>query len=143
MIVRPEAAREVGSLPEDLFMYGEDLVWCWRMRRAGWGIGVCAGTTFVHETASSAQATFGEVDTQRRIAAGIDAACRSIYGPRKARLLAALTALSLLAESVAPVRDPAERARARSDARVWTQLAGCQELPLRERAPEKTMKGAV
>jgi GT2 family glycosyltransferase len=135
MIVRPEAAREVGWLPDDLFMYGEDLVWCWRMRRAGWGIGVCAGTTFVHETGSSVRTTFGEGETQRRIAHGIDAACRSIYGPRKARLLAALTALSLLAESAAPGRDPVERARTRSAARVWAQLARSQQLPVGERAP--------
>jgi N-acetylglucosaminyl-diphospho-decaprenol L-rhamnosyltransferase len=123
MIVRPQAAREVGPLREDLFMYGEDLEWCWRMRRAGWRIGVCSGTTFVHQTGSSARATFGEPETQRRIAAGIDGACRSIYGPGKARLLAALIALSLLADSAAPGRDPAQRARARSAARIWRQLA--------------------
>jgi GT2 family glycosyltransferase len=143
MIVRPEAAREVGALPEELFMYGEDLAWCWRMRRAGWGIGVCAATTFVHETGSSVRATFGEGQAQRRIAFGIDAACRSIYGPRQARLLAALTALSLLVESAAPGRDPDERARARSAARVWTQLTASQQPPGGERAPENAMKGAV
>jgi N-acetylglucosaminyl-diphospho-decaprenol L-rhamnosyltransferase len=123
MIVRPRAASEVGPLREDLFMYGEDLEWCWRMRRAGWRIGVCAGTTFVHQTGSSARATFGERETERRIAAGIDAACRLIYGPDKARLLATLTALALLAESAAPGRDPDQQERARSAARTWRQLA--------------------
>ena len=42
MIVRPEAARQVELLREDLFMYGEDIEWCWRLRRAGWRIGVCS-----------------------------------------------------------------------------------------------------
>ena len=49
MIVRPSAARHVGPLREDLFLYGEDLSGCRRMARAGWGIGVCASTTFVHQ----------------------------------------------------------------------------------------------
>lgn len=123
MIVKPEAVKEVGPLREDLFIYGEDLEWCWRMRRAGWRIGVCAATTFVHDTSSSARATFGESGTERRIAAGIDDACRWIYGPRRARSLATLTALSLLAESAAPGRDPAQRAHARSAARIWRDLA--------------------
>jgi GT2 family glycosyltransferase len=123
IIVRPRALREVGPLREDLFMYGEDLEWCWRMRRAGWRIGVCSATTFIHDASSSAHRTFGEAETERRIAAGIDAACRRIYGMPKARLLAALTALALLAESKAPRRAPTQRARARTVARIWWQLA--------------------
>ena len=59
MIVRPSAVRDVGNLREDLFIYGEDLEWCWRMRRAGWRVGVCSTATFVHDTSSSARATFG------------------------------------------------------------------------------------
>jgi GT2 family glycosyltransferase len=127
MILRPRAVREAGSLREDLFMYGEDLEWCWRMRRAGWRIGVCSATTFVHDAKSSAHRTFGEGQTERRIAAGIDAACHSIYGRRKARMLAALTALSLVAESAAPVRAPADRARTRGVARIWWRLARCKQ----------------
>ncbi len=82
MIVRPAAVSEVGPMREELFMYGEDLEWCWRMRRAGWGIGVCSSTTFVHDTSSSARLTFGEDYVQRRIAEGTDAACRLMYGAR-------------------------------------------------------------
>jgi GT2 family glycosyltransferase len=123
MIVRPAAVSEVGALREDLFMYGEDLEWCWRMRRAGWSVGVCSATTFVHDASSSAHGTYGEAETERRIAAGIDAACRSIYGSRRARVLAALTALSLAVESAAPSRTPAQRVRARRSAGVWGKLA--------------------
>jgi GT2 family glycosyltransferase len=123
MVVRPAAVRQVGLLREDLFMYGEDLEWCWRMRRAGWRVGVCSATTFVHDTSSSAHKTFGECETERRIAAGIDAACRSMYGSRRAQALAALTALSLLVESTAPRRSSAQRLRARRLARMWDQLA--------------------
>jgi GT2 family glycosyltransferase len=123
VIVRPEAARAAGQLREDLFMYGEDLEWCWRMRRAGWQIGVCASTTFTHETSSSARRSFGEDERERRIAAGIDAACRLMYGPAHARLLAALTVIAFEAESRAPRRDEDQRDRARAAARTWRALA--------------------
>lgn len=123
MIVRPAAARQVGPLREDLFLYGEDLEWCRRMARAGWGIGVCASTTFVHDGSSSAHVSFGEDGTERRIASGIDAAQRMIYGPRRARALAGLTATSLWVESRAPGRQPKQRLRARRAARAWRALA--------------------
>lgn len=40
LIVRAEAARQVGFYDAALFpgLYGEDLEWCWRMRRAGWQV---------------------------------------------------------------------------------------------------------
>ena len=123
MIVRPAAARQVGPLREDLFLYGEDLEWCQRMARAGWGIGVCASATFVHDESSSARVSFGEDGTERRIASGIDAAHRLIYGPRRARALAGLTATSLWLDSRAPGREPKQRLQARRAARAWRSLA--------------------
>jgi GT2 family glycosyltransferase len=123
MIVRPQAARDVGGLCEDLFMYGEDLEWCWRMRRAGWRIGVCTAATFRHRTSSSARATFGEAEKERRIAAGINAACRLMYGTTHARALAAVTAASLTVEAYSPRRASAHRQRARNAAHLWRELA--------------------
>jgi N-acetylglucosaminyl-diphospho-decaprenol L-rhamnosyltransferase len=123
MIVRAAAASEVGPLREELFMYGEDVEWCWRMRRAGWRIGVCASTTFVHETSSSARRTFGEADVQRRIAAGLDAACRLMYGPTHARVLAALNAVAYALDAAVPGKPPAEREQARASALVWRRIA--------------------
>ena len=100
MIVRPAAARQVGPLREDLFLYGEDLEWCARLARGGWRIGVCASTTFVHDTSSSARPSFGEEETATRIAAGIDGAQRVLCGSSRARTLATLTAVSHGLESV-------------------------------------------
>ena len=119
MIVRPAAAREVGPLREDLFLYGEDLEWCGRIARGGWRIGVCASTAFVHDTSSSAHLSFGEEETARRIAAGIDGAQRILCGSRRARTLAALTAASHGLDSCAPGRTPEQRRRARRAARAW------------------------
>ena len=123
MIVRPEAAQRVGLLREDLFMYGEDIEWCWRLRRAGWRIGVCSAARFVHRGGSSARRSWGEHEHDRRIAAGVDEACRSMYGPAHARALAALTGLALRLDSYGPAREPARRVRARDGARIWAQLA--------------------
>jgi len=123
IIVRPAAASAVGPMREELFMYGEDVEWCWRMRRAGWRIGVCSSTTFIHETSSSALRTFGDEDVKRRIAEGMDAACRLMYGPRYARLLAGLTALSFAVDARVPGKSSTERKRARAAARRWRRLA--------------------
>ncbi len=38
MIVRASAIDEVGLLDEQFFMYGEDLDWCYRIKKAGWKI---------------------------------------------------------------------------------------------------------
>jgi GT2 family glycosyltransferase len=123
MIVRPAAAEAVGPLREELFMYGEDLEWCWRMRRAGWRVGVCSSTTFVHATSSSARRTFGADDLDRRIAEGMDAACRLMYGATHARVLAALTAVMFALDARLPSNPPAQRDRARAAARIWRRLA--------------------
>jgi GT2 family glycosyltransferase len=123
MIVRPAAARAIGPLREELFMYGEDLEWCWRMRRAGWRVGVCSSTTFVHDRSSSALRTFGQEDVERRIAEGTDAACRLMYGGTHARVLAALTAVVFALDAWLPRKPPAQRARARMAAQIWRRLA--------------------
>jgi hypothetical protein len=38
MLVRRRTLAEVGLLDEHYFMYGEEIDWCWRMRRANWAI---------------------------------------------------------------------------------------------------------
>jgi len=123
MIVRPAAVSAVGPLREELFMYGEDLEWCWRMRRAGWRVGVCSSTTFVHDTSSSARLTYSQDDIERRIAEGMDSACRLMYGPRYARALAALNGLAFALDAWAPGKSSAERDQARAAARMWRRLA--------------------
>ena len=42
LLVRRQAVDSAGLLDERFFLYGEDIEWCWRMRRAGWSIGVCS-----------------------------------------------------------------------------------------------------
>jgi len=37
-LVRSKAIEEVGLLDENFFLYGEEIEWCYRMRKAGWQI---------------------------------------------------------------------------------------------------------
>lgn len=38
LLLRRSAVEEIGGFDESLFMYAEDLEWCWRARRHGWDI---------------------------------------------------------------------------------------------------------
>jgi len=48
MLVRAEAIRQVGLLDEDFFLYGEDLDWAYRIRKAGWKIYYNPQVTVLH-----------------------------------------------------------------------------------------------
>lgn len=45
---RRQAIDQVGMLDENIFMYGEELEWCIRFKRAGWKIGYTPITKIVH-----------------------------------------------------------------------------------------------
>jgi GT2 family glycosyltransferase len=38
MMVRKKVVDQVGLLDEDIFMHGEDIDWCWRIKQGGWQI---------------------------------------------------------------------------------------------------------
>ena len=48
MLVRREALAQVGLLDEGYWMYGEDLDWCTRMRKAGWEVRYNGAVTTLH-----------------------------------------------------------------------------------------------
>ncbi len=48
MLVRAEAIRQVGLLDESFFLYGEDLDWAYRIRKAGWKIYYNPRVTVLH-----------------------------------------------------------------------------------------------
>jgi hypothetical protein len=47
MMVRSTAIQEVGLLDEDIFMFGEDIDWCWRIKQAKWKV-LYTPTAIVH-----------------------------------------------------------------------------------------------
>lgn len=62
MLVRREAMREVGLLDERFFMYGEDLDWALRIKRAGWRITYNPISTVLHlKRASSGRHRSGSI----------------------------------------------------------------------------------
>jgi GT2 family glycosyltransferase len=105
LIARTDAVREVGLLNETLFMYGEDREWCWRMRRAGWQIGVCEAVTFVHAGGTSAESTWGSDERVKREVEGHLRATRQMRGGLWTRMFAALVGATLRLESLDPRRD--------------------------------------
>ena len=48
MIIRREAIQQVGLLDETFWMYGEDLDWAYRMKRAGWKVFYNPEVTVLH-----------------------------------------------------------------------------------------------
>jgi GT2 family glycosyltransferase len=48
MLARADVARQVRGLPEDVFMYHEDLAFCLRVRQAGWRIRYRGDVSTVH-----------------------------------------------------------------------------------------------
>lgn len=54
MMVRRKAIEHVGLLDEAIFMFGEDIDWCWRFKQAGWTVNYLpAAVVFHHHGASS------------------------------------------------------------------------------------------
>ena len=48
MLVRAEALKQVGLLDESFFMYGEDLDWAYRIKKAGWKVYYNPEVTVLH-----------------------------------------------------------------------------------------------
>ena len=55
-VVRGSALEEVGLLDEQFFMYGEDLDWCYRFRKANWRLVFFAGAKAIHYGGASSAA---------------------------------------------------------------------------------------
>ena len=48
MALRREVYEQVGGLDEEYFMYGEDLDWCFKIKRAGWKVYYVSETRIIH-----------------------------------------------------------------------------------------------
>lgn len=55
MMVRKTAIDEIGLLDEDIFMYGEEIDWCWRLKQAGWTVNYFPGSTVYHYHGASSR----------------------------------------------------------------------------------------
>ena len=128
MIVRREVVKMVGLLSESLPMYGEDTEWCWRIRKAGWRIGVCSALRFRHDEGESAIRTWGETDRRGRMWRGIYASCARMRGSAYCRMLMVANAVAFAIETLHPWRTPEQRAQSRKHLHAHATL-------LRRRSP--------
>lgn len=55
MMVRREAIERIGLLDEDIFMFGEDIDWCWRIKQAGWKVMYVPGAAVYHYHGASSR----------------------------------------------------------------------------------------
>ncbi len=61
LLVRREAAKQVGLLDPAIFMFYEDLEWCLRIRKGGWKVFYHAFSRVVHLGGQSTRQNFGEM----------------------------------------------------------------------------------
>lgn len=113
LIARREAVEDAGLLSENVLFYGEDSEWCWRIRRAGWRIGVCSRVTFLHDEGQSTARTWNEEERSRRMLQGVYDASRLMRGRVYARTLMAVNALAFAIEAFRPHRPANQRAHSR------------------------------
>jgi len=93
--VRRELVDDVGPVPEEFFVYGEDIEWFWRARGKGWRVAYLPGLGVVHEEGSSADQLFGD-DTPLRVLDGLHAFASSHRNPVAWRIGWVVRAVSLL-----------------------------------------------
>jgi GT2 family glycosyltransferase len=48
MMIRPEVIKKAGLMDEGIFMYMDEVEWCWRIKKAGWKIIFWPGAEIVH-----------------------------------------------------------------------------------------------
>ena len=53
MLIRQQCLLQIGELDSSIFMYGEDLEWCYRAKRAGWKVYYVPTTSIVHHKGKS------------------------------------------------------------------------------------------
>jgi N-acetylglucosaminyl-diphospho-decaprenol L-rhamnosyltransferase len=61
LMTRREAIQEVGLLDERFFIYCEEIDWCVRMKKAGWGVYCVPRAEVVHHEAKSTRQVRGEM----------------------------------------------------------------------------------
>jgi GT2 family glycosyltransferase len=85
MLVRREVFEQTGGFDEQLFMYGEDMEWCERIRDLGWRVRYYPQASIVHRNHASSEIRWGD----DRIALCLRRQ-RDIYVARHGRLQGAL-----------------------------------------------------
>lgn len=113
LLVRREAVEDAGLLSEDVLFYGEDSEWCWRIRKAGWRIGVCGEVKFEHEQGQSTSRTWNDEEQNQRVWLGIYDACSKMRGVIYASSLMTVNTIAFAIEACHPGRSDEQRSLVR------------------------------
>lgn len=85
MLVRGEAFEQTGGFDEGIFLYGEELEWCARLRGQGWRIGYAPRAKLTHVGRASSEPALG----RRRLALALEGDLRYLARHRSRWTLAA------------------------------------------------------
>ncbi len=66
LLVRHEVLDQVGLMDEDYFMYGEEVDWCYRIRRGGWIVRYFPGAKIIHLFGASSAKALEETKINKR-----------------------------------------------------------------------------
>lgn len=100
LLVRRQALEEVGFLDSNIFMYGEDVEWCYRFYKAGWIIGYYPGAKIIHIGNQSGKQVFNRRKRLERVYKGI-VYFQQKYFPSYYRLGPFIRAFGLVARMMA------------------------------------------
>ncbi|HVT20515.1 MAG TPA: glycosyltransferase family 2 protein [Mycobacteriales bacterium] len=129
-LIRREALESIGELDGSLFMYAEDLDWCWRAHDAGWEVWFTPEAVVRHIGNVSGSQQFGSGQPAAWIANSV-----VVYRRRHGRVGTGLWRLANAASAAAHAR----RARRTGD------VAGAEQLRQQQAAwlhPQPTTEGA-
>lgn len=118
LLIRRDALAEVGELDESLFMYAEDLEWCWRAHDCGWEIWFAPDAVVRHIGNASGAQHFGTKQPAAWIANSI-----RVYRRRHGYAATLAWQLACAAGAARKVRqfrgNPGEAAMWRLQAKSW------------------------
>jgi N-acetylglucosaminyl-diphospho-decaprenol L-rhamnosyltransferase len=64
LMARSEAMDQVGGLDERIFMYAEDVDWCYRFHRAGWEVWYLSHPPIIHYGGQSSKKRRGRMEAE-------------------------------------------------------------------------------
>lgn len=95
LLLRRSSVDELGGLDPSLFMYAEDLEWCWRATRAGWEVRSAPEAVVRHVGNASGRQRWG--DRREAVAIGnANRVVRRYLGPVRGRAWQGINALGAL-----------------------------------------------
>jgi len=64
MMARSDAVDQIGAMDEHIFMYAEDVDWCYRFHRAGWEVWYLSAAPIVHYGGQSSKQRQGRMEAE-------------------------------------------------------------------------------